>query len=509
LADQWVPSQFFFDQNYLSQRGVERPRDILFIVAHHSAGIESSDIGWLTQTGQVSAHKYVGRTGNRYQLVKDENAAWGCAVDPQWEVSPPRMGDRWARNENWPALQFEMENIGTDPFTDEQYEAAADWVAAWIQAYGIPADRNNILGHRELTTNQQHQDPNDFWDWSRFMAKVQFRLAQVNYVDYYIEGAPTISKKLFHDTLAANPRSPITDDADQYYDLCVQYRINPAVALAFFVKESSKGTAGISTQTLSWGNMRRARNPARTTGTLNTQWGPFAIYKTWLDSLADWCENLLSEVYKGEGRTTVRSVIPKYAPSFENNTNQYIQQTIDRITQWRDVPSSADTFTDYLIKAQPTMSRAQFADVLRQNNSPALPEADALYDVCVNSGVNPAVALAFFVRISRAGTGYANPAKANNHNWGEIAGDGTGVGGVQAYPTWRDGLTDWIRVIAGVYGGQGFATLSTVLPRYRPAGTTDPDGMARAISDLVTAWKQQFDPFGFSVGPANNPPGPA
>jgi hypothetical protein len=511
LADQWVPSQFYFDQNYLSKVGVERPRDILFIVAHHSAGIESSDIPWLTTRGQVSAHKYVSRSGNRYQLVKDENACWACAVDPQYEIRPPRMGDRWARNENWPALQFEMENTGTDPFTDAQYDAAADWTAAWVQAYGIPADRNNILGHRELTRHPQHQDPNDLWDWTRFMNLVKGRLDSAGYVDYYIEGPPTISRQLFHDTLAATPRSPITDDADRYYDLCMQYRVNPAVALAFFVKESSKGTAGVAVQTQSWGNMRRARKAERTTGTLNTQWGPFAIYRSWLDSLADWCENLLSEVYKGEGRTTVRSVVPKYAPSFENNTAVYIQQTITRISQWKDMPAggggSAGGFVDFSIKDQPTMSRGQFAAVLQQYNSPARPDADALYDLCVTNGVNPAVALAFFVQISRAGTGYANPAKAANHNWGEIAGDGSGAGGVQAYPSWQQGLLDWIRVIAGMYGSQGLTTLSTVLPRYRPGGTTDPAGYARTLSAMIQGWKAEYDQFAYSIGPPNNQPG--
>jgi len=400
-----------------------------------------------------------------------------------------------------------MENLGSDPFSDAQYDAGADWVAAWVQAYGIPADRNNILGHRELTTSPQHQDPNNAWDWTRFMNMVKTRLDQAGYVDYYIESEPTISRTLFHDTLAADPRSPITDDADHYYDLCVQYRVNPAVALAFFVKESSKGTAGISVQTQSWGNMRKARNPDRSTGTLNTQWGPFAIYKTWLDSLADWCENLLGEVYKGEGRSTVRSIIPKYAPSFENNTQQYIQQAIDRITGWHDQQSGAvDSFTDFLIKAQPTMSRSQFTQLLTIYNSPALPEAEALYSACVAAGVNPAIALAFFVKISGAGTAYTNPAKANNHNWGEIAGNGSGIGGVQGYTTWQEGLLDWIRVVAELYGSQGLTTLSTVLPRYRPGGTSDPEGYARAISGLVSTWKTQFDPFGFSVGAPDNQP---
>ena len=431
MADQWMPSPYFFDQTYLAARGVARPRDILFIVLHSSPRPAADELAWLTGAGQVSVHKYVSRAGARYGLVADENAAWGCAVDPQLEISPPPLGTRWARNENWPALQIEIENDGSQPATDAQYAAAADWTAAWVQAYGIPADRRNILGHRELTSDPRQTDPGASWDWPRFMNAVATRLSAAGYHDYYVEGSPTISRSLFQRVLAAAPRSPISDEADRYYDLCVQYRINPAVALAFFVKESNRGTAGVAIQTLSWGNQRRALKPERTTGTLQTQWGPFAIYRSWLDSLADWCENLLSPTYKGEGRTTVRAVIPKYAPSFENDTRLYIQQTVDRISQWADLPGAPPVSgpPDFPILGQPTMSRGQFSAVLRAAGSPALAESTALYDLAVANGVNPAVALAFFVKISAAGTGYANPAKAGNHNWGEIAGDGHGIGG--------------------------------------------------------------------------------
>lgn len=330
-----LPSRFFFDRNYLASVGVERPRDILFVVLHHSGGIASSDLPWLTTQGQVSAHRYVSRDGTRYRLLEDEQAAWGCAVAPRFEVSPPPMGKRWARNENWPSLQIEMENRGGDPFTDAQYRAVADWVAAWVQAYGIPADRTHLLGHRELTTSPQHQDPNSHWEWPRFMAEVQRRLLAADYKDYPIQGAATISRARFAAILAAPPSSPVAGEADRYYDCCVEYGVNPAVALAVFVKESDRGTVGLAPETANWGNQRQAWRAARTQGTRPSPWGTFPVYRSWLDSLADWCEILLSEVYRGEGRTTLRSVLPKYAPAFENNTDQYIQQTISWITAWQ------------------------------------------------------------------------------------------------------------------------------------------------------------------------------
>ncbi len=490
MADQWIPSQFFFDSSALAQAGVERPRDNLFIVLHHSAGVEASDIPWLTTRGQVSVHRYVSQAGTRYQLVRDENAAWGCAVGAQFEFVPPRLGTRWASNENCPTLQIEMENRGHDPFSDPQYEAAADWTAAWVQAYGIPADRHNIVGHRELTRSPAHQDPNDQWDWARLMAAVQTRLTAAGFIDYYVRDQATISRPRFAEALAAAPRSPVADSAGQLYDCCVQYGVNPAVALAFFVKESNRGTAGVAVQTLSWGNQRRAWRPERAIGTLTTQWGPFARYVSWLDSLADWCELLLSDVYQGEGRTTVRSVLPKYAPTSENNTALYIQQTLDRITRWKDsAPASVPFEMDLPIKSRPTISRDRFRAVLQDNNSPALAEADTLYDTAVSNDVNPAVALAFFVQISRAGTAYADPAKADNHNWGEVAGDGAGRGGLQAYASWTEGLIDWMRIVAVVYASQGMLTVRSVVAHYHPGSAADTGAYAQALIDRISGWR--------------------
>jgi len=208
-----------------------------------------------------------------------------------------------------------------------------------VQAYGIPADSRNIIGHRELTHHTQHQDPNDQWDWSRLMAEVQQRLQAAGYVDYPIEGPPTLSRERFASVLAEPPASPVTDDAGRCYDLCLSYGVNPAVALAVFVKESNRGTLGLARQTLSWGNQRRAWRPERASSVAQTQWGPFAMYGSWEESLADWCELLLGDLYKDEGRTTVRSVLPKYAPAFENNTALYIAQTVQRVTAWQAEPA--------------------------------------------------------------------------------------------------------------------------------------------------------------------------
>ena len=140
------------------------------------------------------------------------------------------------------------------------------------------------------------------------------------------------------------------------------------------------------------------------------------------------------------------------------------------------------------VKHAPTMTKARFTEVLSGFGSPAMPEGDALYDLAASRGINPAVALAFFVRLSRCGTGYANPDKRDNRNWGEIVGDGAGVDGMAAYPSWLVGLGAWCGIMDR-YGNEGQTTLLQVVRRYQPGGTQDPDAYAQDLAGLIDGWK--------------------
>ena len=488
MADTWIPAVGF------TPWGRTYARDVVFVVLHHSGGTAASDIPTLTTGGQVSCHKYVTRGGDRYQFVRDDDVAWTCGVQPADERRPHPMGSRWSGDENRPAFNIEMEARATEDFTALQYEVAADWTADWIRRYGIPFDRQHLLGHRELTTHPLHQDPNDRWDWNRFMALVGARLAAgTAHVDYAIRAAPTISRTRFRDVLAATPRSPVTDVADAAYDTCVQFGVNPAVALAFFIKESSKGTDGIAVQTLNWGNLINPWNPARATGQVVHAFGhDFPIYRSWIDGLADYCDLITSErgPFAGEKRTTVRSLVPRYAPPSENNTALYIQQTIQRVSSWIE---SGPAYIDYPLQAAPTLSRPQFAQTLARFGSPATPAADALFDICLANGVNPALALAFFVKISRCGTLFSGGATAEQRNWGGLRDPATNFTQYLTFPSWEQGLVYWCTRLTTVYKANGWTTLSTIVPRYFSGSGSDPQQIASELSALVKGWQDVFN----------------
>jgi flagellum-specific peptidoglycan hydrolase FlgJ len=129
--------------------------------------------------------------------------------------------------------------------------------------------------------------------------------------DYAIAGPATISLQIFTAALA-HRQSPVAPLADEAYCISERWGVNPAVALGFFVNESSAGTVGIATSTRNWGNLRDGP------GATHIYQG-FAWYVSFLVSLNDWCKLLRGPLYEGAGHKTVSQVTPVYAPGSDNN----------------------------------------------------------------------------------------------------------------------------------------------------------------------------------------------
>src|SRR5262249_10466202 len=111
--------------------------------------------------------------------------------------------------------------------------------------------------------------------------------------------------------------------------LSEQYQINDAYALAFFHHESTYGKYGVAASTRNFGNIRC------TAGSTCDPKGLYRSYASWQAGAADWFK-LISTVYVSEGRTTVASIIPKYAPSDDgNNVTAYINAVSDDVSRWQ------------------------------------------------------------------------------------------------------------------------------------------------------------------------------
>lgn len=144
---------------------------------------------------------------------------------------------------------------------------------------------------------------------------------------YSIVGSPSISVAQIEAVLQQYG-SPAAGLGQHLYDLGVQYGIDPAYALAFFVHESGCGTKGVARSTHSLGNIRWTEG-----------WDNFEGYRqypTWEAGMEDWYK-LVTDLYINQwGLRTVDAIIPVYAPSGDgNNPAGYIASVESMVDSWR------------------------------------------------------------------------------------------------------------------------------------------------------------------------------
>ncbi len=144
--------------------------------------------------------------------------------------------------------------------------------------------------------------------------------------DHRIAGHPSISPAQFRKVLA-DYRSPALPISDECYMTCTHWGLDAAVALAFFLHESSAGTQGAARKTLNWGNLRSGP------GQMDND-GQFAYYASWVVGLNDWCKLLRGSLYEGADLKTVSQVIPRYAPRSENDVAAYVSAVNGMVDQW-------------------------------------------------------------------------------------------------------------------------------------------------------------------------------
>ncbi|GAB1595832.1 N-acetylmuramoyl-L-alanine amidase [Lysobacter claricitrinus] len=114
------------------------------------------------QAGPSSAHYIVGRDGEVVQMVRNADTAYHAS-----SANSRSIGIEHNANKPYRLNRRDL------PPTMEQYEASAHLVA-WLAAqYGIPLDREHIVGHSEATPADQHDCPSSYWDWDTYMQCVQ------------------------------------------------------------------------------------------------------------------------------------------------------------------------------------------------------------------------------------------------------------------------------------------------------------------------------------------------
>ncbi len=114
---------------------------IQYIVLHHMASTSFSGVLELWRTGskQGSANYAISNEGEVVGVVPESLRSWSLS-SATWDAK---------------SITFEIENSATGgswPVSSAAHEATAKVVADLARRYGIPLDRNRVLGHREVYT---------------------------------------------------------------------------------------------------------------------------------------------------------------------------------------------------------------------------------------------------------------------------------------------------------------------------------------------------------------------
>ncbi|AHY45517.1 N-acetylmuramoyl-L-alanine amidase [Rubrobacter radiotolerans] len=140
------------------------------VVVHVMQGSYSSAINWFKDSrAGVSCHYNIRSSdGAIGQSVQEKDIAWHAGY--------------WSTNQT--SVGIEHEGYVSDPgrwFTTAMYESSAKLTAYLCKKYGIPIDRNHIIGHNQVPGCSSgsgggggcHTDPGSGWDWTRYMNLVK------------------------------------------------------------------------------------------------------------------------------------------------------------------------------------------------------------------------------------------------------------------------------------------------------------------------------------------------
>lgn len=152
---EWIPAS---TSNYTaSSRPGSYP--VTYVVIHVAQETYADTLSiFQNPQKKVSAHYVVrSRDGHIAQCVRERNIAWHAG---NWDYNTRSVG---IEHEGWVDKP--------EYFTSALYEQSAALTADICAAYGIPKDREHIIGHYEVP-GSDHTDPGPYWDWSRYIRLV-------------------------------------------------------------------------------------------------------------------------------------------------------------------------------------------------------------------------------------------------------------------------------------------------------------------------------------------------
>jgi N-acetylmuramoyl-L-alanine amidase len=125
-----------------------------YVILHHTAqdSIGQTLKTFTLQRTQVSAHYVVAKDGKVYHMLNDYLRAW--------HAGSSKWGSNTDINSN--SIGIEMDNNGSEPFTEEQIKSLLALCQTLKKTYNIPA--SNFIGHADIAP-QRKPDPSALFPW--------------------------------------------------------------------------------------------------------------------------------------------------------------------------------------------------------------------------------------------------------------------------------------------------------------------------------------------------------
>ncbi|MHC3474816.1 N-acetylmuramoyl-L-alanine amidase [Streptomyces sp. 7R007] len=144
-----------------------RPADgdaIDSIVIHDTESTATSAINSFQKPSTyASAHYVIGADGSVTQMVQTKDIAW-------------HAGNKYVNDHS---IGIEHEGYALDYgtwYTEQEYQSSVTLVSYLAQQFGVPLDREHIIGHDDVPGplsayyEGMHWDPGPWWNWSHYLA---------------------------------------------------------------------------------------------------------------------------------------------------------------------------------------------------------------------------------------------------------------------------------------------------------------------------------------------------
>ncbi len=155
-ASRFVPAAA---KNYRAMSSARTIDKVVLHITDGGANINGTIAWFRNPQAQVSAHYVIGRDGEVVQMVRHNDKAWHAS-----SANTASIG-----------IEHVANTRGLIP-TGVQLCASAALVAWLCDQFGIPPDREHILGHSEADPRTSHTGcPNAVWNWDHYMQMIDTR----------------------------------------------------------------------------------------------------------------------------------------------------------------------------------------------------------------------------------------------------------------------------------------------------------------------------------------------